>query len=94
MEDGSSEGKEMRTADRASIAGAAGNPVVLAILATLNAQRNSTRKPLEYEVFQTRIIVREFGLELLGGVLLLGRDGLAAVHGLSLPCLTVRVLGR
>jgi hypothetical protein len=38
-----------------------------------------------HEVFQTRIIVWEFGLELLGGVLLLGRDGLSTVHGLSLP---------
>ena len=88
MEDGSGEGKEMRAADGASVAGATGNPVVLAVLATLDAQRNSTRKPLEHEVFQARIIVGKLGLKLFGGVLLLGRDGLAAVHGVY-PCCEV-----
>jgi hypothetical protein len=86
VEDGSGEGKEMGTADGASIAGATGNPVVLTIHATLNTEGNPTRKPLLHEVFQTRIIVRELGLKLFGGVFLLGRTSLSTVHGLSLHC--------
>jgi len=88
MEDSSGKGKEMITADGASVAGATGNPIVLTIHATLNTEGNSTRKPFEHEVFQTRIVVGELGLELFGGVLLLGRDGLAAVHRVY-PCLAV-----
>ena len=89
VEDGSGEGKEMRAANRASVAGTTGNPVVLTIHAALNTEGNSTRKPLLHEVFQARIVAGEFRLELLGGVLLLGRDGLAAVHRVY-PCCTGR----
>jgi hypothetical protein len=40
-----------------------------------------------HEVIETRIIIGKLGLKLLDGVLLLGWDGLAAVHGgLSYRC--------
>jgi len=88
VEDGSGQREDVRTANRASVAGAARHPVVLPLHAALSTESDSTRPTFLHHVFETRAIVGELGLKLLGGVLLLGRDGLTAVHG-DLPFLTL-----
>ena len=81
MEDGSGQREDVGAADGAGVAGAARHPVVLAIYATLGAQCDSTRPAFLHHVVETGAIVGELGLKLFGGVLLLWRDSLTAVHG-------------
>jgi len=80
VEDGAGQREDVRSANRASVAGSARHPVVLAIYATLGAQRDSTWPAFLHHVVETGVIVGKLGLELLGGVLLLGRDSLSTIH--------------
>ena len=88
MEDGSGKREDVIAADGASVAGAARNPVVLALDLAFDAQRDPARPSPVQHVFKASVIVREVRLKLFGGVFLLGRDGLSAVHGVY-PFLTV-----
>ena len=88
MEDGSGQREDVGATNRASVAGAARHSVVLAIYATPGTEGDSTGPALLHHVFETGAIVGKLGLELFGGVLLLGRDGLTAVHRVY-PCCEV-----
>jgi len=81
VEDGSGQREEMRATHRTGVASAACDAVVLAVNLARRTERDGSRKPLVHEVIETRIIVGKLGLKLFDGVLLLRRDGLAAVHG-------------
>ena len=83
MEDGSGQRKDVVAAYGAGVAGATRYAVVLAFYIALDAQRHTAGPPFVQHVLKAGVVIGKVCLELFGGVFLLGRDGLAAVHGLS-----------